>query len=148
MLPVSRTGQRQTGVRVSKQELFAEASFGFRHQAQSDLEKASEVSPLHLRDVAYLKVHEDGGLGGGIGHAHPRARSEVLEDLLFGVRNEHAQPARRHVKKKTAVHGAGKRELQKGVGGIRLCVSPVLLTPVFWSRFYGSFPPRVLPIIS
>lgn len=123
------------------------ASLDLRDQAQPDLEVTSELSSLDLRDVPDLKVHGDGGLRRGVGHAHPGARPEVLEDLLFSLQNEHAQASRRYIEKKTAVCTAGKGKLQECVGGVRFHKCSVLPTSVSWEGLHWSVPFGVLDII-
>jgi len=125
---------------LPERELLTIASLDFRNQAQPDLEMTSVISPLDLGDVAYLKVHGDTGLRRGVGHAHPRTRLEVLKDLLFSLQNEHAQAARGHIKKKTAVCTSGKGEFQECMGGVRFYKCSVLATPVFREGLHGSVP--------
>jgi hypothetical protein len=125
---------------LPERELLTIASLDFRNQAQPDLEMTSVISPLDLGDVAYLKVHGDSGLRRGVGHAHPGARPEVLKDLLFSLQNEHAQAARGHIKKKTAMCAPGKGKFQEGVGGVRLYKCSVLATSVFREGLHKSIP--------
>jgi hypothetical protein len=138
MFFVPRNGRNQQGLGLPKREFRAKASLAIRYKAQSDLEVASEISPLDLSDVTYLKAHGHSGFRGGIGHAHPGAWTEVLKDLRFMVQNEHAQSAGRHIKKKTAVCAAGKGKLQEGVGGVGFYKISVLATPVCGHELHGS----------
>jgi hypothetical protein len=140
MFQVSRSGQDLERLSLPVRELLTISSLDFRNQAQTDLKVTSEISPLDLGNVAYLKVHRDSGLRRGVGHAHPGARLEVVKDLLFSLQNEHAQAARGHIEKKTAVCAPGKGEFQECVGGIRFYKCSVLATPVSREGLHGSVP--------
>jgi len=68
----------------------------------------------------------------------------VLENLFFGLRNEHAEPAGGNIKKSAAMHATVKGKLQKGVGGVRFHVSSVLVAPVLQLLVHRSVPSRFL----